>query len=229
MHNRSRSARMLSSAAAALTQMFDARFRSVLWLGVGGTIALFLSLLFGLQWVVGNVPDFGLSWVKEAYRIISASLLTIAFIFLGVPVAQTFASVFLDRVAGAVEERHYRDRPRGDGTGTLGQITTGLGFAGLSFVLNLLSIPLTLASFGIGAAVMFFVNGYLAGRSFFELAALRHLQPSQARQLRRQHRIRLFLGGALISVLSMIPVLNFLVPLFGAAMMTHEFNKLSKG
>jgi uncharacterized protein involved in cysteine biosynthesis len=27
----------------------------------------------------------------------------------------------------------------------------------------------------------------------------------------------------------MIPFLNFFVPLFGAAMMTHEFNKLVKG
>ena len=41
-----------------------------------------LHRVFGLQWVVTHVPDFGLSWVKEAYRIISASLLTISFIFL---------------------------------------------------------------------------------------------------------------------------------------------------
>ena len=80
---------MFSSAAAALSQMFDARFRGVLALGIGGTIALFFGLLFGLQWIVSSVPDFGLSWVQEAYRIISASLLTIAFIFLGVPVALT--------------------------------------------------------------------------------------------------------------------------------------------
>jgi CysZ protein len=95
-------------------------------------------------------------------------------------------------------------------------------------VLNLLSIPLTLASFGVGAAVMFFVNGYLAGRTFFELAALRHMPPADARALRRRHRLRLFFGGALVSLLSMIPILNFFVPLFGAAMMTHEFNKLAK-
>ena len=40
---------MFSSAAAALSQMFDARFRGVLMLGIGGTIALFFGLLFGLQ------------------------------------------------------------------------------------------------------------------------------------------------------------------------------------
>lgn len=220
---------MFSSAAAALSQMFDAKFRGVLVMSIGATMALFFGLLFAMQWVVTSVPDFGLSWVQEVYRIVSASLLTIAFIFLGVPVAQLFASIFLDRIAGAVEAKHYQGAKYGSGAGFWEMLGAGLMFSGVSFVLNLLSIPVTLASFGIGAAVMFFVNGYLAGRTFFELAALRHMSPSEARQLRRRHRVRLFMGGALISLLSMIPVLNFFVPLFGAALMTHEFNKLVKG
>ena len=220
---------MFSSAATALSQMFDAKFRGVLVLSIGATIALFFALLFGMQWVVTSVPDFGLSWVQEVYRIVSASLLTIAFVFLGVPVAQIFASIFLDRIADAVEAKHYQGAKYGAGAEFWEMLVAGLIFSGVSFVLNLLAIPVTLASFGIGAAVMFFVNGYLAGRTFFELAALRHMLPSAARQLRRRHRVRLFMGGALISLLSMIPVLNFFVPLFGAAMMTHEFNKLVKG
>jgi CysZ protein len=219
---------MFSSAAAALSQMFDRKFSGVLFMGIGSTIALFVGLMFGMQWVVLNVPDFGLSWVHEAYKIISISLLTITFIFLAVPVAQVFASLFLDRIAGAVEAKHYPSISRDPGTGFWGMLAAGLVFSGVSFLLNLLSIPLTLASFGIGAAVMFFVNGYLAGRTFFELAALRHMLPPDARRLRRKHRLRLFFGGALISFLSMTPILNFFVPLFGAAMMTHEFNKLVK-
>ena len=35
---------MLSSAAAALGQMFDRRFRSVLWMGVALTFGLFVLL-----------------------------------------------------------------------------------------------------------------------------------------------------------------------------------------
>jgi len=220
---------MLSSAAAALSQMFDRKFSGVLLISLGATIALFVGILFGMQFIVTYVPDFGVSWVQEVYRIISASLLTIAFVFLGVPVAQIFASLFLDRVAFAVEAKYYTGTKYGPGASTLAMVWAGLMFSGISVVLNLLSIPLTLASFGIGAAVMFFVNGYLAGRTFFELAALRHMQPADARALRRRHRLRLFMGGALVSLLSMIPILNFFVPLFGAAMMTHEFNKLSRG
>jgi uncharacterized protein involved in cysteine biosynthesis len=206
--------------------MFDRKFRGVFWLGVAGTVLLFLILLFVLQWAVLYVPDFGFSWMRDAITIGSTFLLSIAFVFMGAPVAQMFASIFIDRVADAVEEKHYPDSRIGGGATFRELLFAGLVFAGLSFVLNLLAFPLQIASLGVGTVVVFFINGYLTGRSFFELAALRHMAARDARALRRQHRVRLFLGGALISLLAMIPILNFFVPLFGAAMMTHEYNKL---
>jgi CysZ protein len=217
---------MLSSAAAALGQMFDRKFQGVLWLGVGCTFLIFLLLMFALQWSVRYMPDFGLSWVHDAAAIVSGAVLTIAFVFLGAPVAQAFASIFIDRVADAVEAKHYPDSMTRAGASTAELLFSGLSFAAVSLVLNLLAIPLQFVAIGIGTLVVLFVNGYLTGRTFFELAAFRHMAPRDARALRRKHRVRLFLGGALISFLAMIPILNFFVPLFGAAMMTHEFNKL---
>lgn len=219
---------MLSSAAAALGQMFDPKFRGVLWLGVGATLALFVALWVALRFVVAFVPTFGLSWMEDAVTIISQFLLVIAFVFMGAPIAQAFASIFLDRVADAVEAKHYPNAKQGGGASAAALIVAGLSFAAVSAALNLLAFPLQIVSFGIGSVVVLFVNGYLTGRTFFELAALRHMPTRQARALRRSHRVRLFLGGALISLLAMIPILNFLVPLFGAAMMTHEYNKLSR-
>jgi CysZ protein len=217
---------MLSSAASALAQMFTAKFQGVLWLGVGCTLLLFVLLMLGLQWSVQYVPDFGLSWMQDAVAIISGAVLTIAFVFLGAPVAQAFASIFIDRVADAVEDKYYPDSKTRSGASTGELLFAGLSFAAVSLVLNLLAIPLQFVAIGIGTVVVLFVNGYLTGRTFFELAALRHMAPRDARALRRKHRVRLFFGGALISFLAMIPILNFFVPLFGAAMMTHEFNKL---
>lgn len=218
---------MLSSAAAALSQMFDRKFQSVLWMGAGMTFLLFVLLTLALQWSVSYVPDFGLSWVRDAVAIISQFLLVIAFIFMGAPVAQLFASIFIDRVADAVEAKHYPG-PKPDGATFWGLLAAGLSFTAISAVLNLLAFPLQIASAGLGAVVVLFVNGYLTGRTFFELAALRHMPTREARLLRRRHRVRLFLGGVLISLLVMIPVLNFFVPLFGAAMMTNEYNKLAR-
>jgi len=219
---------MIASAASALAQMFDRKFQGVLWLGVAGTILLFLLLMFALQWAVTYMPTFGLSWLQDAVRIISGFVLTIAFIFMGAPVAQMFASFFIDRVADAVEAKHYPKAKGADGA-SFGEIMiAGLSFAGISLLLNLLAFPLQVASVGLGTVVVLLINGYLTGRTFFELAALRHRSMREARTLRRQHRVRLFLGGVLISLLAMIPILNFFVPLFGAAMMTHEYNKLAR-
>jgi CysZ protein len=218
---------MLSSAAAAFAQMLDRKFQGVLWMGVALTFGLFLLLTFALQGAITYLPDFGFSWLTDAIRIISQGLLTVAFIFMGAPVAQMFASIFIDRVADAVEAKHYPG-PKPDGASFVELLLAGLSFTAISAVLNLLSIPLQFVSLGIGAVVVVFVNGYLTGRTFFELAALRHMPRREARALRRRHRVRLFLGGVLISFLVMIPILNFFVPLFGAAMMTHEYNKLAR-
>lgn len=220
---------MLASAAQAAAQLFDRSFRGVLWLGVAGTVVLFLVVLFALQWAVNFLPDFGYTWLHDGLKIIAGGLLVIVFIFMGAPVAQLFASIFLDRVATAVELRHYPGTPQGGGATVTGAILAGLAFTGISLALNVLALPLHFALPLIGTIVVLLINGYLTGRTYFELAALRHMKPPAARALRRNHRVRLFLGGALISFLAMIPFVNFFVPLFGAAMMTHEFQKLSRG
>jgi uncharacterized protein involved in cysteine biosynthesis len=206
--------------------MFDPKFRGVLWLGVAGTIALFFMLLFLLLWAVRYVPNFGLHWLQDALAILSGSVLAIAFVFMGAPIAQAFASIFMDRVAAAVETKHYPNAAKVHGATFWGLLTAGLSFTALSVLLNLLAFPLQITFIGLGTVVVLFVNGYLTGRTFFELAALRHMSARDAKGLRRRHRVRLFLGGALISFLAMIPFVNFFVPLFGAAMMTHEYNKL---
>ncbi|MBI1211483.1 MAG: hypothetical protein GC190_08470 [Alphaproteobacteria bacterium] len=220
---------MIGSAAQALGQMFDRSFRGVLWLGIGCTFGLFLILFFVLQWSVGNLPDFGYVWIQDATKIIASALLVVVFVFLGAPIAQLFASIFLDRIADAVERRHYPSIVRGHGSGFAELLIAGLSFTAISLVLNLLALPLHFALPLIGTIVVLFINGYLTSRTYFELAALRHLKPPEARKLRREHRVRLFLGGVLISVLAMIPFVNFVVPVFAAAMMTHEYQKLAKG
>jgi uncharacterized protein involved in cysteine biosynthesis len=78
--------------------------------------------------------------------------------------------------------------------------------------------------------VLFYaLNGYLLGREYFELVALRHLPAPAAAQLRRRHRVKLFWGGVTIAFLSSLPVVNLLVPVIATAFMVHVFEQLSKG
>ena len=65
------------------------------------------------------------------------------------------------------------------------------------------------------------INGYLLGREYFEMAALRRMDPAAARLLFRAQLGRVWLAGAIISVLFSIPLLNLAAPVIACAFMTH--------
>jgi uncharacterized protein involved in cysteine biosynthesis len=76
--------------------------------------------------------------------------------------------------------------------------------------------------------VFWAVNGYLFGREYFELVALRRLEPAEMRQLRGQYSLRIWLAGSLMAVPLSIPLLNLIVPLVGVATYTHMFHRLRR-
>ena len=73
------------------------------------------------------------------------------------------------------------------------------------------------------------VNGWLLGREYFEMAALRHLPLARVDALRQEHGGQILVGGVLISLLSVIPGLDLIAPLFGTALMVHLFKQIQKG
>jgi uncharacterized protein involved in cysteine biosynthesis len=97
---------------------------------------------------------------------------------------------------------------------------TGLRMAIPSLLLNLLVAPLYLIP-GINAAVFYCLNGYLMGRDYAMIAALRRLPFRDALRLRRSARISVFLVGV---ACALIP---FFGPLVGASGMTRLVNALT--
>jgi uncharacterized protein involved in cysteine biosynthesis len=85
---------------------------------------------------------------------------------------------------------------------------------------NLLALPLYLVP-GLNVVVFYAMNAYLLGREYFELVALRRLDPRTARGLRRAHRLRFFIAGLLMAALFTIPVVNLVASLIAAAFMVH--------
>ncbi|MEQ1617276.1 MAG: EI24 domain-containing protein [Terricaulis sp.] len=93
-------------------------------------------------------------------------------------------------------------------------LLNGLHIAGLPLALNLISLPVLFVP-----VVNFFwflaLNGYLMGREYFSLAALRRMSWEDARDLRRRHR------GAIFAIGLFAAILPFVAPLFGASAMTR--------
>lgn len=77
--------------------------------------------------------------------------------------------------------------------------------------------------------VFYGVNAYLLGREYFEMVALRRLDPRSAQRLRQVYRLRFFIAGLVIAGLLTLPVVNFVAPLLAAAFMVHLVTTLIMG
>ena len=70
------------------------------------------------------------------------------------------------------------------------------------------------------------LNGYLLSREFFELVAYRRLDKVNVDRMFKKFRFTLIGYGLVIAFISIVPVLNFIVPLFATAVMLHAFQRI---
>src|SRR5262249_40921459 len=137
--------------------------------------------------------------------------------------------LFLDRIVAAVEAMHYPHLPpaRRQPIGEAVWATLRLGLVAL--VLNILALPIYVFFPGVNLVLFYGINGYLVGREYFELVALRRFDDRTARAMRRHHALGVFLAGALVALLLTLPIINLAAPLIGAAFALHVFERWRNG
>jgi len=220
----------------AVAQIGDPRFRRVLGLGIGLTLALLVAVyacfLVLIQWLVGpdaTVPVLGeVRWLDDLLSIGSLIFMLILSVFLMVPVASAITSMFLDEVAQAVEDKHFPHLPPVPKTPIWEAIKDTVNFLGVLITANVLA--LILYAIVPPAAVFIFwgLNGFLLGREYFTLAAARRLGLPEAKKLRRKHMGTIWLAGTLMAMPLSIPLINLVIPILGAATFTHIFHALHR-
>lgn len=218
----------------AVSQLSDARFRRVLWLGLGLTVGLLFAmtaLLLGLaQWLAPgaiSLPFLGeITWVGEVFSVTIVLAMLVLSVFLMVPVASAFTGLFLEDVAAAVEDRHYPGLPPVPRIGIAEVIRDSLGFFGVLVAVNGLALLLYFPLGPLAPVMFWLVNGYLLGREYFQMVAMRRLGRAGANELRRRYWGRVWLAGTLMAVPLSIPLVNLLIPVLGAATFTHQFHRL---
>jgi len=227
---------IISDFLRALAQLADPRFRRVLLLGLGLTLGLLFgayALVVGLVSVLApdvvTLPLIGeVTWVKNLISGASILLMMVLSVFLMVPVASAFTSLFLEDVAQAVEDRHYPYLPPVKPVPFSQALRDTLSFLGVIVVANLLALFLYLLFAPFALFIFWALNGFLLGKEYFQLVAARRMARVDARHLARAHLPQIWMAGALMAVPLSVPLVNLLVPILGAATFTHLFHRISK-
>ena len=231
---------MIRSFLLALAQMGDPAFRRAAF----GCFLLTLLVLFAIGipivWGASLLGEVGFEhaggtspgWERFA-RYASGTLGAVAAVVLGLVLFITLSTaiyaLFLDRIVVAVYARHAPGISPGSDLPILRSLGISIRFLLVTVFLNLLALPLYILFLFfplLDMALYGLLNGYLFGREYFELVALRHLDNRSAAQMRRSHRGKLWIWGTIVSILFLIPILNFFAPLLSAAAMVHLYRDM---
>jgi len=216
---------MLKAAVRALSQLADPALFGVLIVSVLSAGLILVASWVGIAGFLDHVRLFQTGWLDWLARLTAGAGAFFATLALFGALAATIAGLFIDRVAGAVERRYYPDLPRARPQKLSEQLALGLSLLVAMAVLNFLALPVYLI-WGANLPVFLALNGYLLGRAYFELVALRHMDGIAVARLRKAHPFRIASAGAVIAALSLAPFANLLTPVLATAFMVHIFQNL---
>ena len=224
---------MLQPLIRALSQLDDPVFLGVVARSVGWAVLVFLLLGELLGWggheaVVEAIQAWGpdrpggepesLGWLGWLAGPLGAALL--AFL-LFLPVACGIATLFVDRVADAVEHRWYPWMPPVAPAPLSVQIWDGAALGLKVLVLQVLVLLLSLLLPGIGLLLGWLIAAWAIGRGLFVAVAMRRMGRREARLLCRRKLAEVMAQGGWMTALGLVPLLNLLAPVLGMAALVH--------
>jgi CysZ protein len=207
------------AAALAVADLFGKPLRGLLLLCAGLAAALLAGLAWtGLAYLVPLIPLHG--WLGIGAEAIASAALILAAVILTPAVTMIVGGVFLDLAAERVERTGYpADRP-GIGMALPKALAASARIAAVAVPLNVLALPLYFVPV-VNVLVYWGLNGFLLGREYFSMAALRFRDWPDVRALRRKHGALVFLAGLALAAVMSVPVVNLCAPLFGIALMVR--------
>ena len=216
---------MIAALAKALSQLSDPLFRRVIFKTFLWSLSISIALFLAATWGVTQIQATEIGWLDGIIEILGGGAAFFIAVLLFPGLASIVIGLFMEDIARAVEALHYPDLPEPRHQPLREAIWLAVKLAFIAVILNLLVLPIYLIPV-LNIFVFYALNGYLLGWEYFELAALRRIDEPDARQLRRRHRIRVFVVGVIITFLLSIPFVNWFMPVVAAAFVVHVFEGL---
>lgn len=217
-----------------LGQLGDSRFRKVLFLGIGLGFALLVAFFAALMWLLNaalgpeaTLPFIGeVTWLDDLLSWTAFISMIVLSVFLMVPVASAITSMFLDDVADAVEDRHYPQLPKPERVSFGDALRDTVNFLGVLVAANIFALVLYVMFPPFALFIFWGLNGFLLGREYFTLAAMRREGRAGAKALRKRHVGKIWIAGTLMAMPLSLPLVNLVIPILGAATFTHLYHQI---
>lgn len=225
---------MLHALALAIGDLRDGRVLAVLARSLLVSVAIFVGLGALLVWLLRGADPCAaigldgcvLGGAASGVGALALTLLALWFLFPAV--ALGVVANYADAIVGAVEARAY---PAAAATarrlGMAGSAWFGMRQSLRVLLYNLIALPLYLVLIvtGIGPLILFMiVNALAIAADLGAMVAIRHDDGAGGRAwLRRSRGDRVGIGLATAALL-LVPFLNLLAPVIGAAAMAHLYH-----
>jgi len=186
---------------------------------------LIISAAIGLiTWLTSSLITFETGWLATLTTFLVGIVSGIGGWFM-MPVIMIFiAGLFQEKVIYLTERAYYSDSCT-ETSLFWPNLVHDIKFTVWALFLNVLVLPFYL--FGIGLIISIALNSYLLGREFFESAAGYHIGKPAARQLEQNNKKIVYAGGLVFTLLSLIPVINLIIPVFATVWMVHVYHKMA--
>lgn len=218
---------MFKAFLLAAGQVLDPRSRSVVWRGVAGAAAVFVLLWIAVGWLLTSAALTGVVWLDWALDILGGLAVAVVSWMLFPAAVIAVSGFFINEVVDRAEALHYPGLPAPTRTPLSEEIAAALRLFGMALLINMAALPVYLATPLLNFPLYLAINGWLAGREYFELAAHRRMSSQDAAALRRARPAGVFFAGVCVVGLSTVPLINLLVPVIAGAFFVHVFHRMT--
>ena len=213
----------MKALVLAIGQLDDPACFGVLGRSIGLALLAYLLLVAGSIWGI-HAALAHVHWPAWIAAVLgTAGVLLLAF-WLFLPTVMLIATLYIERVALAVDRRYYPFLPPTRPAALHAQLWDGLSLSLQVLLLNAVAVVLALLLPGIGLVLAIVISGWAIGRGLFVAVAMRRMSRLEAQVLYRRHRFAVLLPGLLLAAAATVPGLNLLVPIVGTAAMVHVLN-----
>jgi CysZ protein len=212
---------LFSPLARSVAQLTDKTFLGVLAVSLACSAAVFMALHLAVLWAVHRALAHASGWLAWSADLLGGFGAALLGMWLFLPLAAGIATLFIDRVARAVERRYYPTLPPAPGGSLLAELADALALVWRILLLSLLALVLALVLPGIGLLLAWAIGAYAIGRGLFMTVALRRFDRRAAALLYAANRPAVLVQGGVMALAGYLPGFNLLIPVLGTAAMVH--------